>query len=547
MIQQVLRVIPLGGLGEIGRNMLVLEYDEQLLIVDAGLMFPDADMYGVEYIIPDFTYVVERVEQVLGIVVTHGHEDHIGALQHLLRQVPVPVYATPLTRALIQSRVRDARGVATQMIDIKPRDRFQLGPFTIECFHMSHSIPDTLGLAIETPLGLVVHSGDFKLDASPADGLPSDIERLTSYGERGTLLLLSDSTNAESPGTTASEQALGVNLRNLFETAPGRVVIAMFASNISRVQQVADIARATGRRIALVGKSMVNNVRIASELGYVNIDPTLFIPASQLHSLPDREAAIICTGSQGESASALVRMGMGDSSALSLQPGDTVIVSAAPIPGNEESVNRTLDNLFRLGAQVYYDDVYDVHVSGHASQEELKELIRLVRPRYLMPIHGEYRHLVWHRRLAESFGMLPENIFVLESGDVLEITNSGAVLGERIGVETVYVDRSGKTTIGAETLAERSMLSQDGILVVTVNLDKYTGGLVGTAHFMSRGMLTSADAEALYKQLREPVATAVNLGGSKNELTKRLDYLVARLVEDLTGRRPVIVVQVLKV
>ncbi|MCE5260334.1 MAG: ribonuclease J [Chloroflexi bacterium] len=547
MASKTLKVIPLGGLGEIGRNMLVLEYDDQLLIVDAGLMFPNNDMYGVDVVIPDMSYVFERADQVLGILITHAHEDHIGALHHLLAQVRAPVYATALTRGFIEVRLREAHLLDADLHTIKPRDTWVLGAFRIECFHMSHSIPDSLGLAIETPLGLVVHSGDFKFDHNPVDGQRSDFAKLAELGERGVLLLLSDSTNAETRGYTPSEKAMEENLRTVFNKASGRVLVAMFASNISRVQQVADISREFGRRVAVVGKSMIGNIRIARELGYLNLDPDALLTLNQIDAVPAREVTIICTGSQGEPASALVRMGNGDYRTVKVAAGDTVIVSATPIPGNEELVNRTLDNLFRLGAHVYYDDVFDVHVSGHASQEEQKLLLNLLRPTYFVPIHGEYRHLVWHGRLAADCGVATEHVFIMESGDVLEISSQGAQVVDHLGGEYVYVSGNGAGSANRQVIDDRRLLANEGFILAVVNIDKYTGGVVGLPQVVSRGVLNEVEADALYGTIRDKLSAAAETGGTRSELSKRLEAVLTRAVQDAVARKPMVMAVVNKV
>ncbi|MHB9031787.1 MAG: ribonuclease J [Anaerolineae bacterium] len=547
MNSHALRVIPLGGLGEIGRNMLVLEYADQLLIVDAGLMFPNNDMFGVDVVIPDMSYVFERASQVVGVIVTHGHEDHIGALQYLLAEVHAPVYATALTRGFIEVRLREAHLSDVDLHTIKPRDTWSLGLFTIECFHMSHSIPDGIGLAIQTPLGLVVHSGDFKFDHNPVDGQRSDFARLAEYGERGVLLLLSDSTNSETPGYTPSEKAMEGNLRMVFSQARGRVLVAMFASNISRVQQVANLAVEFGRRIAVVGKSMVHNIRIARELGYLDLDPAALLTPSQIEDLPADKVTIICTGSQGEPASALVRMGNGDYRTVKVMTGDTVIVSATPIPGNEEMVNHTLDNLFRLGAHVYYDDVFDVHVSGHASQEEQKLLINLLKPTYFVPIHGEYRHLVWHGKTAENCNIPQDNIIVMESGDVLEIASGSAQVVDHLGGDYIYMGTNGSANANQQVIEDRRVLANDGILIAIVNIDKYTGGMVGLPQVISRGVISEAEAAALHVALREKITSVLEAGGTRSELTKRIEALLSRAVYEAINRRPVVMALVTKV
>jgi ribonuclease J len=534
-------VIPLGGLGEIGRNMLVLEYADSLLIIDAGLMFPQNDMLGIDIVIPDLQYVFDRADQVKAIIITHGHEDHVGALPYLLERVHVPIYATRLTRGLIEVKLREAKITDADMRTIAPNDVLDLFPFKVEFFHVSHSIPDGVGLAIETPVGLVVHSGDFKFDHSPVDGQRTDFAKLADLGGRGVLLLLSDSTNSERPGYTPSEQVIAQTFERVFEAADGRVIVATFASNISRVQQVFDTAQAAGRRVAVVGRSMVSNVKIARELGYLRVPDDVLINIDQIGQYPDHEIALVCTGSQGEPTSALVRMSRGEFRSVQLMPGDTVIVSATPIPGNEELINHTLDNLFRLGAHVFYDEVLDVHVSGHASQEEQKLLLNLMRPLYFVPIHGEYRHLILHSQLAHQCGVATDHALVMETGDVLEIDQDGAEIVDKVSDSYVFVDGLGVGGDGQTVLDERRILSQNGFLIVAVNLDKYTGGLVGEPQIISRGFVYEAEAEDLLELAKAEASRVVELGGSRAELTERLAQNLARLAHKQTGRQPIVV------
>ncbi len=542
-----LRIIPLGGLGEIGRNTLVLEYGESILIIDAGLMFPANDMLGVDIVIPDFSYVFERAERVKGIIVTHGHEDHVGGLPYLLAKVKAPIYATRLTRGLIEVKLRESKVNGVELNTVAPGDVLSIGPFEIEFFHVSHSIPDGVGLGIHTPVGLIVHSGDFKFDHSPVDGRRTDFAKLAELGGRGVSLLLSDSTNAEQAGYTPSEQVLGETIARVFAGATGRVIVATFASNISRIQQIADTAHRYGRRVAIVGRSMVSNVRIARELGYLNIPEGTLISADQVSQLPDNQVTLICTGSQGEPTSALVRMGQRDPRMISVVPGDTVIVSATPIPGNEEVINRTLDNLFRLGANVYYDEVLDVHVSGHASQEELKLMINLIRPKYFVPIHGEYRHLVLHSKLAQQCGIPPDRIFIMETGDVLEVSANEAAVVDSVAEGHVFVDGHGIGDVGPSVLDDRRLLSRNGFLVAVVTLDKYTGSLIGEPQIVTRGFIYEAEAEELLEHAKQEIAKIVASGGSRSDIAERLKAFLARFAMEETGRRPVIVPVVIKV
>lgn len=547
MADPKLRIIPLGGLGEIGCNMMVVEYDDNLIVVDAGLMFPDNDMLGIDIVIPDFRYVVERADKLRAIIITHGHEDHIGALPYLLARVQAPVYATRLTRGLIEVKLAEAGVSNADLHTINSSDVLALPPFRIEFFHVCHSIPDGLGLAIDTPAGLIVHSGDFKLDPTPVDGRPTEFGRLEEIGARGVLLLLSDSTNAEKPGTTPSEQVLGHTLERVFAAAEGRVIVATFASNISRVQQVMDTAHAHGRRLAVVGSSMVHNVRIARELGYLTVPDGLMLPVDDIDKLPDHNLTVICTGSQGEPTSALVRMSNQDSRAITVHEGDTIVVSATSIPGNEEMINRTLNNLFRLGADVLYDDVLDVHVSGHASQEEQKTMIRLIQPKFFVPIHGEYRHLVLHGRLAEQCGVTQDRVIIMETGDVLELNAQEAEIVDHISDTPTLVDGLGVGDIEQTVLDDRRALAADGFIVVVIVIDKYTGGSVNEPQLITRGFVHEVASAEVLAQGKQLVMRQVQLGGTRAELIERVRSTLQRFAFDQTGRRPIIVPVINKV
>lgn len=536
-----LRVIPLGGLGEIGRNMLVFEYDDELLIVDAGVMFPENDMLGIDVVLPDMSYVFERANRVRAIIITHGHEDHIGALPYLLERVSAPLYATRLTLGLIKVKLPAASEHSDNLHVIDPDDRLELGPFLLSFFRVSHSIPDGVGLGIETPVGMVVHSGDFKFDHSPVNGQRTEFSKLALLGGQGVRLLLSDSTNAESPGYTPSEAELGKTLARVFASSQGRVIVATFASNISRIQQVIDTSRVHGRRVAIVGRSMVQNVRVARELGYLQVEDDALVPVDQVEHLPEGQVTLICTGSQGEPTSALVRMGQSGLRSVSITPGDTVIVSASPIPGNEEYVNRTLYNLFRLGAQVFYDEVLDVHVSGHASQEEQKMLINLLRPDFFVPIHGEYRHLVLHRELAQRCDIPRDNTFLLETGDVLELDHHGARIAGHVSGERVLVDRHGLTDTENGVMQQRADMANNGVLVAVVLINKYTGSLLGDPQLEMRGFCYPNEEEAMRRRAQEAIAQVVTRGGSRVELLARLEQELARVAHSETGRRPVII------
>ncbi len=543
-----LRIVPLGGVGEIGKNMMTIEYGEEMLLIDAGLMFPKNDMLGIDIVIPDISYVVERQEQLRAIILTHGHEDHIGALPYVLSDVNAPVYGTRLTLGLAEVKLREHHLLdQVELHTIKPRDVLPLGPFSVEFFHVCHSIPDTVGLAITTPVGLVVHSGDFKFDPHPVDGQLTDYAKLQELGNRGVLLLLSDSTNTEAPGSTPSEREIGETFDEVFGEAQGRVIVATFASNISRVQQVIIAARRHGRRVGFVGRSMVKNSRMASRLGYLDIDPQELLTSEQMNGLPDERVAIVCTGSQGEPTSALVRMARGEHRQINLRRGDTVILSADPIPGNEELINRTIDNLFRAGADVHYHLLSHVHVSGHGSQEDQKLMLNLTQPRYFVPIHGEYRHLVLHSRLARESGIPEENIFVLESGQSLEVDSSGCFLGKRVAASRVLVDGLGVGDVGRVVLRDRHHLSRNGFLVAIVVLDMDTGEILVGPEILSRGFVYMRDSEELMELAKEQVWQALEHVGPRSAVSAKIKDALGEFCYQQTGRRPVILPVVMEV
>jgi ribonuclease J len=542
-----LRVIPLGGVGEIGKNMMVLEYGDDIIVLDAGLMFPESDMLGVDLVVPDVEYLVQRKERVRGIILTHGHEDHIGALPWVLAQVNAPVFAARLTRGLAEVRLREHPHVHAEFHTIEPSDVLRLGAFQVEFFHICHSIPDALGVAVTTPAGLVVHSSDYKFDTHPVDGRLTDFAKLSELGKRGVLLLLSDSTNAEVEGFTPSEREVGETLGRVLADAPGRVIVATFASNISRIQQVAQIARRCGRRLGVVGRSMVANVNMAMELGYLDLPPEMLLTPEEMERLPGRQVAIVCTGTQGEPASALVRMSMGEHRAISIRQGDTVILSATPIPGNEDLINHTIDNLFRLGADVLYEEIAKVHVSGHGSREDHKLMISLTRPKYFIPIHGEYRHLVLHARLAESMGIPKENILIIESGQVVEVGPQGLRLAEKVSKGHVLVDGLGVGDVGPAVLRDRHLLSQDGFLVAIVGLDRHTGQLLVGPEILSRGFMYGPDAEEVFEEAKERIRAIMDHGGPSSAIGHKIKNTLSEFCYQRTRRRPMILPFVLEV
>ena len=548
MSEEPLRIIPLGGVGQIGKNMLVLEYDGHLLIVDCGLMFPESDMLGIDIVIPDMDYVFERKEQVRAIIVTHGHEDHIGGLPYLMDVVKAPLYATQLTRGLIEVRLKEHHLLqGAELHTVWPGDKVELDPFRVEFFRVCHSIPDGVGLGITTPVGLVVHSGDFKFDQTPVDGRLTDFGRLAELGARGVHVLLSDSTNAETDGQTPSEQAVGETFDRVFARAEGRIIVATFASNISRVQQVVDTARKYGRRVGIVGRSMINYAKAASDLGYLDLSPDEMLTPHQMNHLPPHEVAIACTGSQGEPTSALVRMALGEHRQVNIQPGDSVIVSATPIPGNEELVNRTINNLFRAGAEVYHHERVQVHVSGHASREEHKLMLNLIRPRFFIPIHGEYRHLVLHARMAEQVGVAKENIFIAESGQVLEFGPDWGRIADQVTEGHVLVDGLGVGDVGNVVLRDRRLLSRDGFVVVVLAVDADTGQVLQGPDIITRGFVYIRESEDLIKDAAQCVLEALEHGGPKASLNAKIKDSLGIFLYDQTKRRPMILPVVMEV
>ena len=542
-----LRIIPLGGVGEIGKNMMVLEYGDDIIVLDAGLMFPESDMLGIDLVVPDVEYLAQRKERVRGIILTHGHEDHIGALPWVLAQVNAPVYAARLTRGLAEVRLREHPQVRAEFHTIESSDVLRLGAFQVEFFHVCHSIPDALGVAITTPVGLVVHSSDYKFDTHPVDGRLTDFAKLSELGRRGVLLLLSDSTNADVEGFTPSEHEVGETLSRVFAGAPGRVIVATFASNISRIQQVAQIAEKNGRRLGVVGRSMVANVNMAIELGYLHLSPEGLLSPEEMERLPGQQVAIICTGTQGEPTSALVRMSMGEHRSVNIRPGDTVILSASPIPGNEELINHTIDNLFRLGADVLYEEISKVHVSGHGSREDHKLMLSLTQPRYFIPIHGEYRHLVLHARLAESMGIPRENILIVESGQAVEVGPGGLCLAEKVSKGHVLVDGLGVGDVGPVVLRDRHHLSQDGFLVAIVGLDQNTGQLLVGPEILSRGFMYGPDAEMLFEEAKARVREVMNHGGPHAAVGNKIKDILSEFCYQRTRRRPMILPLVVEV
>jgi len=550
--KQRLKIIPLGGLSEIGKNMMVMEYEDDIIIIDVGLMFPEEEMLGIDLVIPDISYLLEKQGKIRGIIITHGHEDHIGALPYLLLQLNAPIYSTRLTHGLISVKLKERKALTEAKLKIiPPGGEITLGKFKVEFFPVCHSIPDAVGLIIHTPLGTIVHSGDFKLDYTPVSGKPTDLSRLAQLGAQGVLLLLSDSTYAELPGYTPSERVVGEALDHIMAEAPGRVIITTFSSLVSRIQQVIDAAAKYQRRVFIVGRSMSDTVRMALELGYLNAPAGILARLDELKGMPRNKVVFITTGSQGEPTSALVRMANRDHRQVHILRGDTVVISATPIPGNESLVNRTIDNLFKQGAQVLYGKVAQVHVHGHGSQEELKLLLNLVKPKFFMPIHGEYRHLSMHAKLAQSIGIPRENTFVLEDGDVLELNPQMAKLTGKIASGNVYVDGLSVGDVGSVILRDRKMLSRDGIVVVIITVNKQTGKLVGRPDIVSRGFVDTRESKDMLDESRDLVARTLDRSGVRpaewSFIYSKVRDTLNRFYYDQTKRRPMVLPFMVKV
>lgn len=540
MKEKKLRIIPLGGLGEVGKNMMAYEYDDRILIVDTGLMFPENDMLGIDYIIPDFSYLMDKKDKVDGIVITHGHEDHTGAIHHVLQEINAPIYATPLTRGLVEMKL-GRNGLASRAVlnTVHAGDKVQIGPFSVEFFHVCHSIPDGVGLGITTPLGLIVHSGDYKFDHTPVDGWPSDYSKLAEFSSRGVLALLSDSTNAERHGWTPSEKVIDAAFQKVFREAKNRIIIVSFASLISRMQQAANAASEFGRKIAFAGVSMVDNAKMAAKLEYLNIPEGVLIPIDQALNMPGKDVVIMCTGSQGEPSSILGRLSMGTNRQFDIKEGDTIVLSSHPIPGNEESIYRMINRLFERGAEVIYEAIANVHVSGHASQEEMKLLLHLVQPKYFIPIHGELRQLKQHALLAKEIGIDTGNIMVSENGQVIEINEKGMKLAEKVPAGYVFVDGSGVGDVSEDIMRERETLARDGIVLLNVNVDRFTGEVLGDPEVVSRGFISPSENMELYSGLKKKILETIKRVGSKDK--SEIEQTCRTYINSETRRRPVVI------
>jgi ribonuclease J len=551
--EPAVRLIPLGGLGEIGLNMMLIESGDDIIAVDCGLLFPDDEMPGVDYAIPDFAYLREHRERFRAVVLTHGHEDHIGALSYLLREFQVPVYGTPLTLAIARHRLAEL-GVleSADLRSYAPGDEIRAGSLVIVPIRVTHSIADGIGLCIETPVGTIVHTGDFKLDPRPVDAEQPDYAKFASLGERGVLCLCSDSTNVGRPGRTGSETEVGAALQGRFAQAPGRILVATFASHIHRIQQVLNLAQASGRKVALLGRSMVANVTVASEMGYLKVPDGLLVSLEELGGFPARKQVIVSTGSQGETHSAVSLIAAGEHKYVDVGAGDLVIFSSRVIPGNERVIGRVINALLRRGAEVLWEDVAFVHVSGHASEDDLKQMIELTRPRYFVPVHGEYRHLLQHARLAEGAGVPKDRVFLVEDGLGLELSKTGARVLSGYPAGRVFVDGKGIGDVGEVVLRDRQLLAEAGMVVVALTIDKTTGSIVAGPEIASRGFVYMKVSEELMEEVKQAIRDALAAREEPEVIDGELigavvRSAVRRFINQRFDRKPVVIPLVLEV
>ncbi len=542
-----IKIIPLGGLGEIGKNITLYEYDGDMFLVDCGMSFPDEEMPGIDIVIPDFTYVLENKDKIKGLVVTHGHEDHIGAIPYLLKNFNLPIYATRLTIGLIEGKLKEHRLLGDAKLNVvKPGEKITLGKFLIDFIHVNHSIPDAAGFAITCPAGTVIHTGDFKIDTTPIDEYVIDIGKFAEYGKKGVLALLADSTNAERPGYTASEKLVGGSFSNLFAKAEGRrIIVATFSSNIHRIQQIIDEAVRRRRKVAVSGRSMLNVVTVAEELGYLNVPDNVLIDLADIRSYEPGDVVVITTGSQGEPLSALHRIAFSDHRQIEIIPGDMIIISATPIPGNEKLVSKVINELMKRGADVVYERMYDVHVSGHACQEELKLMMSITNPKYVIPLHGEQKHLIKHAGLAEQMGISPDNILISANGNVIELSDKGITCSETVTAGRVLVDGLGVGDVGSIVLRDRKHLSDDGIIIIAVSIDRITREIVSGPDVVSRGFVYVKESEELMNDIREQACDILERCyltnvRDMNTIKTRLKDGVSRDLFSKTKRSPMI-------
>jgi ribonuclease J len=541
-----LRVIPLGGLGEIGMNMMVMEYDDSIIVIDSGLMFPDEHMLGIDYVIQDISYLKENRDKVCAFIITHGHEDHTGSLPFVLRDIIAPIYATRLTLGLIEEKLKEHELTGkVELKSVKPRESVTVGPFDIEFIRVSHSIVDGCALAITTPLGVVVHTGDFKMDQTPVDGEVIDYARFSEYGDKGVLALLSDSTNVERAGYTISEREVGKTFEEIFPRTKGRIIVATFSSNIHRLQQVIDVAHKSSRKVVANGRSMIANIRIAEELGYLKIPKGLLLDLKEANGLAPEKIVMLTTGSQGEPMSALTRMAMDNHKQIKITEGDTVILSSKFIPGNEKTISNMINHLYRRGAEVIYEKVSEIHVSGHASQEELKIMLNMVKPEYFIPIHGEYRHLVRHIKLASSVGIPDDNLILAENGDVVEFTVDSAGIIDKVESGKVFVDGKGVGDVSDLVLKDRRHLSQDGIVLAILSLNEKTGEVIYGPDIITRGLVFEEESSHLIDEARSAVLERLDglnteAKSDPAEVEEEVRRALRRYFNKTLERRPVI-------
>lgn len=529
-----LKIIPLGGLGEIGKNLTVYEYGKDIFLVDCGMGFPDQDLYGVDMVIPDISYLRANRDRIRGMVITHGHEDHIGAIPYVLKEIDIPIYTTTLTAALIELKLEEHDLLYnTQIFTKQPGDHFHLGCFEIEFIHVNHSIADAVALAIKTPIGTVIQTGDFKIDLTPIQGGVIDLARLGQLGNEGVLALLSDSTNVEKPGYSMSESRVGDGFDALFKNCDKRIIVTTFASNVHRMQQIINVAAKYGRKVGITGRSMENVMRVATELGYVDLPEDIMVDMTRINSLPKNKAVIICTGSQGETMSALHRIAFSEHKQVSVNAGDRVIISASAIPGNENMISKVIDGLFQKGAEVIYDRGTPLHVSGHACQEELKMMLALTKPQYFMPVHGEYRMLCKHAELGKIMGVDPKNVIIAENGNVIEFSKRGAKRGEPVPAGAVYIDGKGVGDVGSAVLRDRRHLAEDGIVMAIVTLSADTGEVVAEPEIITRGFVYVKEAEDLMLELRRVVNES--LESCEHHRIREWSAIKARIKSNLSG------------
>jgi len=544
----LIHVLPLGGLGEIGKNMTYIEYEKDgklaSIIIDAGIMFPENDMLGIDYIIPDYGFIIDRMHTVQAVIITHGHEDHTGAIAHVVEHIDAPIYSTPLTCGLLEVKLKDAKlqHKLPLLHTVQAGDTIKAGPFSVDLVPFNHKIPDSVGLGIQTPVGLLVHTGDFKIDHTPVDGWPPDFAKLADFAERGVLLLMSDSTNADVDGWTPSESVIDAAFDEVFRAAPGRIIVATFASLISRIQQVANAAERNGRKLAVTGRSMEENVQMALEMGYLSLPDNLLVDINRALSMPNNQVVIMTTGTQGEPSAGLGRLAYDRHRILEVEPHDTVIMSSHPIPGNEEMVHRTMNKLIQRGAEVLYDPIMPVHVSGHAAREELKFMINLVKPRFFLPVHGELRHMHQHRKLAIELGIPAENIAVVENGTVITLTEDNLTVGPRVPGGYVYVDGSVVGDIGPAVLRDREILGQNGFLIVNLTLNRETRAIIGQPDIISRGFVYLREAQELLDAAQVEIEEVIadRRYNSARDISTNVQRRLEKFFYNRTKRRPMV-------